>query len=268
MHQVSAMLSDLSEESKEPSTYVLAQLNFPGKLDRILNTPEFDDIISWMPHGRSWRVMQQKRFEKEVLPVFFRHGNYSSFIRQVNGWGFRRIQSGPDFNSYYHESFLRDDRESHRRMKRPTAKEIANRKKHFADSPPNFYLMAPVLKPNKTEDTAAQATPTSQELYSENLVRKLSHCSMEGKRLVLLMELNRLDSQRSRVLAALQAVEPKSISAGASPLLSETRPYSLKVPHASFTTDSMTMDSMMQLRAAREIFLQREGRYILPASYV
>ena len=28
-------------------------------------------------------------------------------MRQVNGWGFRRIKHGPDYNSYYHELFLR-----------------------------------------------------------------------------------------------------------------------------------------------------------------
>ena len=30
-----------------------------------------------------------------------RHGQNSSFSRQVNGWGFKRIMSGCDYNSYY-----------------------------------------------------------------------------------------------------------------------------------------------------------------------
>lgn len=38
-----------------------------------------------------------------MIPIFFRHGRYTSFARQVNGWGFRRITHGSDFNSYYHE---------------------------------------------------------------------------------------------------------------------------------------------------------------------
>ena len=28
------------------------------------------------------------------------HARYASFARQVNGWGFRRIDSGPDYNAY------------------------------------------------------------------------------------------------------------------------------------------------------------------------
>lgn len=212
MHQPT---DEMSENSRELNP-ILAQLNFPGKLHLILKTPELNDIICWQPHGRSWRVLQQKRFEKEVLPVFFRHGNYSSFIRQVNGWGFRRIQFGQDINSYYHESFLRDDNGSHRRMKRPTTKENADRKSQNPDTPPNFYLMPPVLS-SRTDTIPVQAPSLKQDLYTEHLSQKLSHCSIQGKMLVLQMEMNQLIVQRARVLAALQAVAPKSILGSTSP---------------------------------------------------
>ena len=76
---------------------------FSVKLHMILSNPDFEDIIGWLPHGRSWRILQQKAFEEKVIPLYFRHGRYSSFARQVNGWGFRRITHGSDYNSYYHE---------------------------------------------------------------------------------------------------------------------------------------------------------------------
>lgn len=60
-----------------------------------------------MPHGRSWRILRPDVFEDRILPLFFCHCRLSSFMRQVNGWGFRRIKHGPDYNSYYHERFLR-----------------------------------------------------------------------------------------------------------------------------------------------------------------
>jgi len=84
-----------SANTKEPT--------FPAKLHMILSNPQFQDIISWLPHGRSWRILQQKAFEERVIPLYFRHGRYSSFARQVNGWGFRRVTHGSDYNSYYHE---------------------------------------------------------------------------------------------------------------------------------------------------------------------
>jgi hypothetical protein len=76
---------------------------FPVKLHMILSNPDFEDIVGWLPHGRSWRILQQKAFEEKVIPLYFRHGRYSSFARQVNGWGYRRITHGSDYNSYYHE---------------------------------------------------------------------------------------------------------------------------------------------------------------------
>lgn len=76
---------------------------FPVKLQMIISNPDFGDIIAWLPHGRSWRILQQKAFEERVIPLYFRHGRYSSFARQVNGWGFRRVTHGSDYNSYYHE---------------------------------------------------------------------------------------------------------------------------------------------------------------------
>ena len=92
--QASSLIAQ-STTAKEPT--------FPVKLHLILSNPDYQDIISWLPHGRSWRILQQKAFEERVIPVFFRHGRYSSFARQVNGWGFRRITHGSDYNSYYHE---------------------------------------------------------------------------------------------------------------------------------------------------------------------
>jgi len=62
-----------------------------------------DSLFFYSPDGRAWRILQHKAFEERVIPLYFRHGRYSSFARQVNGWNFKRITSGPDYNSYYHE---------------------------------------------------------------------------------------------------------------------------------------------------------------------
>jgi HSF-type DNA-binding len=79
---------------------------FPVKLYAILAQKEFHDIIAWMPHGRSWKVLKPNLFESMVMPLFFEYSNYHSFNRLVNAWSFRRISSGPDRGSYYHEVSL------------------------------------------------------------------------------------------------------------------------------------------------------------------
>lgn len=143
---------------------------FPVKLHSILSNREYEDIISWLPHGRSWRIVQQQAFKEKVIPIFFRHGRYSSFARQgkkfpisvlllrtyrkvmlktfglcliaVNGWGFKRISHGSDFNSYYHELFLRGMPHLCVRMRRLTAKDIKDKKDRDDEKAPNFYAIS------------------------------------------------------------------------------------------------------------------------------
>ena len=79
---------------------------FPTKLHTILSNPQYRNIISWLQHGRSWKVLDPKRFQEEIVPKYFRHRKLSSFMRQVNGWGFYRANEGVDHNSYYHEVSL------------------------------------------------------------------------------------------------------------------------------------------------------------------
>jgi len=58
------------------------QQSFPVTLHCILSSEKYASAIVWMPHGRSWKVVDQKRFKNEVLPAFFNHCSTSSFMRQ------------------------------------------------------------------------------------------------------------------------------------------------------------------------------------------
>jgi hypothetical protein len=93
--------------SRGPVESSIRVQKFPVKLYAILAQKEFADIICWMPHGRAWKVLKPNLFESLVMPLYFEYSNYHSFNRLVNAWSFRRISSGPDRGSYYHELFLR-----------------------------------------------------------------------------------------------------------------------------------------------------------------
>ena len=80
----------------------IRQAKLPAKLEHMLSDPSFASIVGWMPHGRAWKVFQPQEFTERVLPLYFESANYSSFIRIVNAWGFRRFSTGPDANAYYH----------------------------------------------------------------------------------------------------------------------------------------------------------------------
>lgn len=127
--------------------------SFPGKLYRILDE-ECSEYISWMPHGRSWKVHDTVKLEEEVLPKYFRHAKYASFMRQVNGWGFHRISNGVDRDSYYHEMFLRGHPGLCAHMKRPLKSISKGPRPQY-----NFYDPFQFLPlPNKTK-TSSKLSP-------------------------------------------------------------------------------------------------------------
>jgi hypothetical protein len=51
--------------------------NFPAKMHAILSMKELEDVVAWMPHGRSWRVLKPREFEIRVIPRFFEHSKFS-----------------------------------------------------------------------------------------------------------------------------------------------------------------------------------------------
>ena len=80
---------------------------FPTVLHHMLEDAEklgFDDVVSWLPHGRAFHVHQPEKFVTDVMPKYFRHTRLSSFQRQLSLYGFTRLaRKGPDRGAYYHE---------------------------------------------------------------------------------------------------------------------------------------------------------------------
>jgi len=109
--------------------------DFPSKLHEILSNIEFEEIISWMPHGRSWKVHKPDEFVEKVAPQYFKQGKFGSFTRQVNRWGFRRITHGIDRNAYYHEYFLRGLPKLCKKIKRPCPSKTSS----TSTNDPDFY---------------------------------------------------------------------------------------------------------------------------------
>lgn len=124
---------------------------FPEKLYRMLMEACRDGeegVISFFPHGRAFGIHNPDRFEKEILPKFFKQSRISSFQRQLNLYGFTRINTGPDAGGYYHELFLRGRPALGTYIRRVGVPQAVPRKRgvkcHDASIDPDFYAMPPI----------------------------------------------------------------------------------------------------------------------------
>lgn len=120
---------------------------FPEKLHDMLEKIDGDnlsDVVSWQSHGRAFLVRDPKEFVKEVLPVYFRQSKITSFQRQLNLYGFRRITHGPDNGAYYHQLFLRGRPKLCQGMVRVKIKGTGTKAANNPEHEPNFYEMPPV----------------------------------------------------------------------------------------------------------------------------
>jgi hypothetical protein len=85
-----SMLQNIAGRSvvRKPETVIESEIDmnlpFPVKLHYILSHPDYQQYLTWLPHGRAWRILNPKWFEEKVIPMYFRSHKYTSFMRQVS----------------------------------------------------------------------------------------------------------------------------------------------------------------------------------------
>jgi hypothetical protein len=149
---------------------------FPLKLHCMLETTHdhgVGHIVSWQPHGRAFKVRKASEFVAQVMPKFFHQSKITSFQRQLNLYGFRRISRGPDAGSYYHELFLRERAFLCHQMSRTKVKGTGHRQACSPETEPNFYIM-PFVK--QIENSRTQRPPYSSSTRTSPSVPSKSAC--------------------------------------------------------------------------------------------
>lgn len=161
------------------------------------------DIISWQPHGRCFMMRDQSKLNA-ILPLHFNVTKTSSFLRQLNIYGFSRVARGTDRGGYYHELFLQNRRHLAQRITPIKVKETAVRKKGSQE--PNFWEM-----PWVNASSLSSLNRTDEALPSSAMTRSMSIVSHDATTTTKEEEENTSSTEESEPLNQRTPAAPAAV---------------------------------------------------------
>jgi hypothetical protein len=186
---------------------------FVVKTYQLVSDSTNDSFVSWSSTGDSFVVHKPIEFAHDVLPKYFKHNNFCSFIRQLNTYGFHKVD-GKQWE-FKHELFRQAEPQLLKDIKRrlskkreadtvPPTPETPDSAKIPAIATPTLSVAAsPEQKPtipafNFNSPTASNA---SNDEIPDDEVEKL-----KGINVILMQEVIRLQQQQETTQGTIKQI--------------------------------------------------------------
>merc|ERR1712176_1725774 len=171
--------------------------------------------------GDNFVVKNVEKFASAVLPLYFKHSNFSSFARQLNFYGFRKLRSDPILTNdvdpqtacyvrFYHEKFQKNKPELLHGIKRATKSDQQSK-----DDVDDLKAQAFKLKKCVLDMSTQMEQKISELNYEYN--RRISGLTVEYEKLAslvgqLLQPQQHLQQQYKQSTQQQQQLSPNSAS--------------------------------------------------------
>ena len=130
---------------------------FLEKLHNMLSNEGLDEYIAWNPDGTSVIVKKVAEFSKVVLPLYFKHDKFTSFLRQMNMYNFYTTRQMPNMRQFSNPLFRKNAKDGIKNIKRkraaPPASSNASYSRYSGNSAKNVMKRQKLVNRN-VSDTA------------------------------------------------------------------------------------------------------------------
>ncbi|KAI3412546.1 HSF_DOMAIN domain-containing protein [Psidium guajava] len=141
----------------------------------LVEDPETDDVISWNADGTAFIVWQTAEFARDLLPTLFKHSNFSSFVRQLNTYGFRKVATSRW--EFCNDMFRKGERELLCEIRRRKA--WANKQQNLGSNP-SAQALQDANNNNHSSDEDQRSSSTSSSSEYGNLVHENKRLKKEN----------------------------------------------------------------------------------------
>ncbi|OIW17948.1 hypothetical protein TanjilG_17784 [Lupinus angustifolius] len=217
---------------------------FLAKTYEMVDDPSSDSVVSWSANSKSFVVWNPLEFARDLLPKFFKHNNFSSFIRQLNTYGFRKID--PEQWEFANDDFVRG--------KPHLMKNIHRRKPVHSHSLQNIQSQGPVME---SERQSLRDEVEKLKHDKELLLMELRRYEHEWQTYEIQMHcskdrLEKLEQAQQKMVSSISEVLQKPGSALNLWSLTESVDRKRRLPRSGYFSDDASMEDAVETSGTRE----------------